>query len=100
MNPTTTTEARAVADVAAKPIIRRVGSYAFFAWLAFWATMPIYALGRWLDLPRDVISLADTLAMIVMWFALRDMLPHPARALTSQGATASDREPVEREGVQ
>lgn len=90
MNPTTSTEAGAVADVAAYPNIRRVGSYAFFAWLAFWATMPIYALGRWLDLPRDVSSMASTVVMLSTFLALRDMLKlSPVRQHLEQGATAS-----------
>jgi len=87
MTPPTNTEG-AVTDVTAYPNIRRVGSYAFFAWLAFWATMPVYALGRWLDLPRDMTSLASTIVMLATFLALRDMLklsPH----LTEQGVTAS-----------
>lgn len=72
-------------DVAAYPNIRRVGSYAFFAWLAFWSTMPVYALGRWLEVPRDVSSMASTVVMLATFLALRDMLKlAPARHLTDQ----------------
>jgi hypothetical protein len=86
-NPTTTTEAGAVADVAAKLTEAR-------AMRMEWSTDAGPVVFRFPSnlSARDVEDVSELLALTVAAMQRR------AAHLTSQGATASDREPVEREG--
>lgn len=55
------------------PMVRKVGRYVFFAFLAFSASIPIYALGRAIGIDKPPCQMLGNIGAIIVFVALRDM---------------------------